>query len=186
MTPSKPEKPTVVTEETTPNDPTDPKEKDDGNKSVIPGLTEQDRLKSIKKKKRKCKQKKEDKPTKKSDEMSSNDFLICPKSGMVKGDETEDFEFDDDSDGSDESEDSFEDSKEDLSNKEEATASSSKVNDEFLTPVSLKESFARTLAKSGVKPSSTSTPSANKRPSGSPGNSKDSKKSRASLFPKKK
>jgi hypothetical protein len=119
--------------------------------------------------------------------MSRKDFLLCPESGAIVGDETSGFEFGDDvkdiseDDSSDEeSEDSM-----DTFTENETSIEVSKADAEFLTPVNLKPSFARTLqAKSSARPSSTSTPSVSKRPAPSPAESNKAKK--ASKFPKKK
>ena len=165
----------------------------------IPGLAE-DRLKSEKKKKRKrkVKQKKseEEKPL---NEMSRDDFLVSPHSGIVKENE---FVFSDyDDSGEDET---FEDSM-------ETPTDSEKANTDLFTPVNLKSAFDRVLqAKSTASPNlSSSTPkpgtatkssarsrssdpatkqSAVKRIASSPADAKDQKKkSRAqSMIPAKK
>ena len=132
--------------------------------------------------------------------MSKANFLISPETGLVKDSGTEDFQFsdylqdesesNDASAESDDSEETFEDSKEAFSDRDTPV---SVVNAEFLTPVNLKSSFARTLhlqeAKSSARPTSTSTPSSGKRPAKSPAELKKNKKSRAqslSKIPKKK
>ena len=164
-------------------------------KPKIPGLSEEERLKSEKKKRkkeRKLKQKQEQKE-KENDKIDShltiNDFLVSPRSGLIKKDDkTDDFVFGDSNNDTDDNEDSdeeegFEDSRETLSENEELAETG------MATP-SLKSVFARTLvANSASKPSSTSTPTATKRAAKSPANAKDSKKPRGrskSLLPKKK
>ena len=162
-------------------------------KPKIPGLEEKDRLraeKKVRKKKNKEKKKKEEKL---ACNLSVEDFLVSPETGLMR-DKTENFVFSDytsDHDESDisDSDDEFEDSKEALSDIEKAPETS----DPF-TPVTLKlkSSFARNLhAKSMSRPSSTSTPGG-KRSASSPADSKEKKekkKSRGrskSQIPKKK
>ena len=186
---TKPESP----EQNPPNNPT--------SRSVrpkIPGLTEEDRLKSEKKKKRKKKNKQQKSEEEKHlNAMTINDFLVSPNSGIVK--ET-DFVFSD-YDESEEDE-SFEDSMETLGDDHE------KENTKLVSPVNLAGAFAQTLvAKSTASPgpSSSSTPgtkssarskssdpaakqSAVKRKTSSPADDKEQKKkSRAqSVIPSKK
>ena len=156
-------------------------------KPKIPGLEEKDRLRA-EKKMRKKKNKEKKKEEKLVCNLSQEDFLVSPQTGLLK-DKTHNFVFSDytsDHDESDDSEsyDEFEDSKEALSDIEKVPESS----DPF-TPVRLKSSFARTLlAKSVSRPSSTSTPGG-KRSASSPADSKEKKKSRGrskSQIPKKK
>ena len=138
--------------------------------------------------KKKGKDSKENNPTKKSDQMSKNDFLICPETGLVKDSISPEFEFSNGDDESDVSDDTFEDPKEEIADNDET--STANVGEEFLTPVNLKSTFARTLAKSTTRSTSMSTSNTAKRPSGSPADIKDPKKSKAtqsqSLLPKKK
>ena len=176
-----------------------PEENKQPEKPVIPGLPEEDRLKTNKKKKKKKnKHRKNEKPTGEIGKMSRIDFLICPETGTMKDDEMKDFTFSDNNDQSDSddssvesdgSDETFEDSKETFSDNEQ-TPAGSKVDDEFLTPLNLISTFARTLqAKTTSRPVSTSTPSSVKRPAGHHPDPKLSKKSRAqsqSLIPKKK
>ena len=191
---SKPvEKPEVASENKT-EDSVPISTDDNPPKPKIPGLTEEDRLKAIKKKTEKKKRKIKNKQKKDKDmpegNLTKDDFLLSPKSGLIKekGDETEDFVFNENSQDEScdsETDDEFEDSKEVFSEHENASEPTN-----VFTPVSLKSAFARTLAKSVSKPSTTSTPSnAAKRPAKSPADAKDNKKSRSrsqSRIPKKK
>ena len=149
-------------------------------KPKIPGLPEEERLKI--KKKKKNKQKKE---KKKASNLSVEDFLISPRTGLInENTETEDYVFSDyQSDNSDESDndEAFEDSKETFSEDEKESAP-----DDPFTPVNLKSAFARRYATLSVaKP--TSTPSSMKRSASSPAEKVLPKKTRPqSLIPKKK
>jgi hypothetical protein len=190
MTPTKPEESAAIIDKDT-IVPTPPNDQKDGKQSLIPGLPEKERLKPVqpvnKKKKegqkKKGKDSKENNPTKKSNQMSKNDFLICPETGLDTI--SPEFVFSDADDESDGSDDLFEDPKEEITDKDET--STANVGDEFLTPVNL--TFAD-LEKSTSRSTSMSTSNTAKRPSGSPADIKDPKKSRAtqsqSLLPKKK
>ena len=166
---------------------TDAKKPNEIPKPIIPGLPEEDRLKQIKKKKKKKKiRNKED--IKVLGNLSKNDFLISPGSGLIKKNETEDFQFsdyDDEDTDSDVCSEAFEDSRDTFSDDENPPAA-----EDFLTPVQVKSHFARNLlAKSNIKPSTSPGPS--KRSASSPPEeeTKQNKKSRArsqSLIPKKK
>ena len=157
-------------------------------KPIIPGLPEEDRLKQSKNKKKKKKKSKSKEEKEATGNKSREDFLLSPESGMLRKTEnvTEAFEFSDYDDADSESDDSseeFEDSKETFSDNDHPT-------EDFLTPVSVKSTFAKNLiAKSTVKPSSTPCPS--KRSASSPADEKkkQNKKSRArskSMLPRKK
>ena len=136
--------------------------------------------------------------------LSMKDFLVSPQTGIMK--ESMNFEFSDYSDhSSNDSDDDveFEDSRETFSDGEKT-----EVAGDVFTPVSLKSTFARSLALSSAKPSSSlkitpivaarrskssSQTSAVKRLANSPPAEKDLKKSRSqsrsrsrSLIPKKK
>ena len=177
-----------------PNNPT-VRIEDNSVRSKIPGLAEEDHLKSRKKKKRKKKVKqKKSEEEKHLNEMSRDDFLVNPHSGIVK--ETEFIFSDYDGSGEDET---FEYSLDTL-------ADSEKAKTDLFTPVNLKSAFARTLqAKStfSPNPSSSSTPkpgtatkssarsrssdpaakqSAMKRIASSPADAKDQKKKSRAQF----
>ena len=152
-------------------------------KPKIPGLSEEERLKSERKKRKKERKKK------KEDKIDS--LLISPQSGLMKNDDkTDEFEFGDskndadDTEGDSDDEEGFEDSRETLSENEELSEATG------LTTPSLKSVFARTLvAASASKPPSSSTPTSSKRSAKSPASEKDNKKARGrskSLLPKKK
>ena len=178
----------------------DPKE-NETTKPTIPGLPEEERLKK-KKRKKKVKQKKPIETEAKN--LSMKDFLVSPQTGIMK--ESMSFEFSDYSDpSSNDSDDDveFEDSRETFSDGEKT-----EVAGDVFTPVSLKSTFARSLALSSAKTSSSikitpivasrrskssSQTSAVKRLANSPPAEKDLKKSRSqsrsrsrSLIPKKK
>ena len=165
---------------------------EDENKSKIPGLPESERLKKKKKKKKKSKQGKEEENLIGQENLSRKDFLISPETGLIKEDGLDNFVFSDykedsdsnnDSAESDESDYTFEDSKEVLSDSEKTQILSvAQRNDDFLTPVNLKSTFARTLQ------ATTSTPASIKRQAKSPAEGKDTKKYRSqsqSKIPKK-
>ena len=122
-------------------------------------------------------QKKVEKPSIDVANMTRKDFLICPETGNIEDDadnDENDLESGSEVD-SDDSDEAFEDSKEALSESEDGPAP--KVDDEFLTPVNLKPTFARTLqAKTSSRSTSTPNP---KRPAGSLADPNQSKKSRA-------
>ena len=156
-------------------------------KPAILGLPKGERLKTMKQKKKRVKQKNVEKPSIDVTNMTRNDFLICPETGNIEHDpdnDENDLESGSEVD-SDDSDEAFEDSKEALSESEDGPAP--KVDDEFLTPVNLKSKFARTLqAKTTSRSTSTPNP---KRPAGSPADPNQSKKPRAQLqsqIPRKK
>ena len=122
-----------------------------------------------------------------STNLSREDFLISPESGLMKNKENilRSFEFSDyEEDSESDSNDTFEDSKETLSDTETTATESG----DFLTPQNFKTTFARKLqATSTVKPAPSSCPV--KRSARSPAGTKAVKKSRAhgdSKIPKKK
>ena len=166
----------------------DEKAIDERPKPQIPGLPEEDRLKqpkSKKKRKKKCK-KTEDNAV--AGDLSRNYFLISPESGLLKkkDNETDGFQFSDYDDEDIESDDQFEDSRDTVSDDDD----NQNAAEDFLTPVHVKSTFARSLmARSNAKPSPTTCPP--KRSASSPPDeeTKLNKKSRArskSLIPKKK
>ena len=161
------------------------KKTDELAKQQIPGLPEEERLKSEKKKKKPKKKATNLKPIEK---MSQQDFLLSKSSvtsNVLEEYEFSEYENDNDDEDSDDTEEAFEDSKESLSETENPQAT---AND-FLTPFSLKSTFARTL-----QATTTSTPTSSssvKRSASSPAEvkEKNKKKSRSqsqSRIPRKK
>ena len=108
-------------------------------KPKIPGLPEQERIKALKTKEKKGKEKKTKEDRKNSKEenldiknLSQQDFLLKPNRTKAD-DKTKDFQFSD----AEEDSDAFEDSKEDL-----------EAVDPFSTPITLKSTFAKNVARS--------------------------------------
>ena len=156
-------------------------------KPFIPGLPEENRLKQSKKKKKKKKKSKNKEEKESTGSKSRQDFLLSPESGMLRKNvnETEAFEFSDyeNDTESDDSTEEHEASKETFSNNDISA-------EDFLTPVSVKSTFAKNLiAKSTAKPSP--TPGSSKRSASSPADEKSKKNHQRrarsqSMIPKKK
>ena len=155
-------------------------------KPLIPGLHEELRLKP---KKKKAKRKKKNQDEEDQENKMARDYFLKSPGGTEKEPMFEDFQFSDyDTDSDD---DKFEDSREAFSDSGDHEVSQSEQNVDFLTPVNLKSTFARTLQAKSSTPStsrsrSTSTPVTVKRPAPSPATSTKTKKPRPqSKLPKK-
>ena len=155
-------------------------------KNLIPGLPEELRLKP---KKKRAKRKKKNQDEEDQENKMARDYFLKSPGGTEKEPMFEDFQFSDyDTDSDD---DKFEDSREAFSDSGDHEVSQSEQNVDFLTPVNLKSTFARTLQAKSSTPStsrsrSTSTPVTVKRPAPSPATSTKTKKPRPqSKLPKK-
>ena len=166
---------TPTKKEEVPNNETIPVKKSDDpdKKPKIPGLPEKERLKIIKKKKnRSPKQRKNQEPTKKLENMKSNDFLVRPATGSLMDGNIDGFSFSDQDDENESdaesylSDESFEDSKDTFSDDEHGTAV---VEEEKTLPPK---------PRASARAASTSTPSSAKRIAGSPADPKLNKKAR--------